>query len=999
MEKRQLVGQKLDFSQTPFNLLMQKRIQQVLIICSNYDFYMLEEDGRIDEQIYNEYVSLNLRYPPIFLHTDSAKQAFEILEHEKVDLVIEMLSIGDVDTFELAKQIKSKYSTIPIVVLTHFSREVSLRLQNEDLSAIEYVFCWLGNADLLVAIIKLIEDRMNVEFDVDKVGVQVILLAEDSVRFISSYLPNLYKIILKQSREFMKEALNEHQKMLRARGRPKILLSTTYEDALKIYERYKFNLLGIISDVSFKKKNKDIETRDGLELCRHVKSEDMHMPVLLQSSDASNEIPAKEMGAGFINKASKTLSIELRNFVVRNFGFGEFTFRDPDTMQEIARAADLQALQHLILKIPDSVLQYHTRRNEISKWLNARALFPIGQMFKFLSTDDFPTLDELRNFIYESIANFRMSKGRGVIAEFDKESFDEYLIFSRIGEGSIGGKARGLAFLDALIKKHNLFYKYDNIIVTIPWTVVIGTDIFDEFLESNDLLKVVLSDISDENLMQRFLVSQLPGKLYQDLYALVSALHNPVAVRSSSKLEDSHYQPFAGIYSTYMVPLVQNDKPRMVRMITDAIKCVYASVFFKSSKAYMAATSNVIDEEKMGIIIQEVCGNPYGNRFYPSISGVARSINFYPIKPERPEDGIVNLAFGLGKYIVDGGSSLRFSPRYPKKILQLSTPEMALRDTQKTFYALDLSQNDFTPTTDDGFNLHKLSIREAENDAALKYVASTFDQENNSITEGMGMKGRRLITFSKVLNHNIFPLAEIVNDILSIGQRQMNNPIEIEFAVNLDTPPNQPKIFNALQIRPIVLSEQTKNIQIDEYNKDQTILYSDSALGNGVFENLTDIIYVRPETFNASFSNEIALKLEKLNEEFQLKKKNFVLIGPGRWGSSDPWLGIPIKWGQISEARIIIESGLDQYRIDPSQGTHFFQNLTSFRVGYMTVNPYINDGFYDVEYLANLTAEYEDKFIRHIHFESPMLIKIDGKNNRGIIIKPGAKSFPKPARN
>jgi CheY-like chemotaxis protein len=992
MDKRKLIGQKLDFSQTPFNLLMQKRIQQVLIICSNYDFYMLEEDGRIDEQIFNEYVSLNLRYPPVFIHTDSAKEAFEILEREKIELVIEMLSIGDVDTFELAKRIKSKYSSIPIVVLTHFSREVSLRLQNEDLSAIDYVFCWLGNADLLVAIIKLIEDRMNVEFDVDKVGVQVILLAEDSVRFISSYLPNLYKIILKQSREFMKEALNEHQKMLRARGRPKILLATTSEEALSLYERFKFNLLGIISDVSFKKKNKDIETRDGLELCRHVKSEDKHMPVLLQSSDIANEIPAKEMGAGFINKGSKTLSIELRNFVVRNFGFGEFTFRDPDTMQEIARAADLQALQHLILKIPDSVLQYHTRRNEISKWLNARALFPIGQMFKFLSTDDFPTLSELRSFIYESIANFRMSKGRGVIAEFDKESFDEYLIFSRIGEGSIGGKARGLAFLDAQIKKHNLIYKYDNIIVTIPWTVVIGTDIFDEFLESNDLHKIVMSDISDEEMLQRFLVSQLPGKLYQDLYALVSALHNPVAVRSSSKLEDSHYQPFAGIYSTYMVPLVENDKPRMVRMITDAIKCVYASVFFKSSKAYMAATSNVIDEEKMGIIIQEVCGNQYGNRFYPAISGVARSINFYPIKPEKPEDGIVNLAFGLGKYIVDGGSSLRFSPKYPKKILQLSTPEMALRDTQKTFYALDINLNEFTPTIDDGFNLHKLSIREAENDAALKYVASTYDQENNSITEGMGMKGRRIISFSKVLNHNIFPLAEIVHDILTIGQRQMNNPIEIEFAVNLDTPPNQPKIFNALQIRPIVLSEQTKNIQIDEYNKDQTILYSESALGNGLFENLSDLIYIRPDTFNASFSNEIASKLEELNEQFRAKKKNYVLIGPGRWGSSDPWLGIPIKWGQISEARIIIESGLDQYRIDPSQGTHFFQNLTSFRVGYMTVNPYRKDGYYDVDYLTNQPALFEDKFIRHIHFDKAMLIKIDGRNNKGIILKPGAKT-------
>ncbi len=988
MDKRHVIGQKLDFSQTPFNLLMQKRIQQVLIICSNYDFYMLEEDGRIDEQIFNEYVSLNLRYPPIFQHTDSAREAFEILGREKIDLVIEMLSIGDVDTFELAKRIKARYVSIPIVVLTHFSREVSLRLQNEDLSAIDYVFCWLGNADLLVAIIKLIEDRMNVEFDVDKVGVQVILLAEDSVRFISSYLPNLYKIVLKQSREFMKEALNEHQKMLRARGRPKILLATTYEEALSLYERFKYNLLGVISDVSFKKHRKDIETRDGLEFCSLIKSEDRNMPVLMQSSDVSNERAAKELGAGFICKGSKTLSIELRNFVVRNFGFGEFIFRDPDTLQEVARAADLQALQHLLLKIPDNVLQYHTRRNEISKWLNARALFPIGQMFKFLSVDDFLSLHDMRNFIYESIANFRMSKGRGVIAEFDKESFDEYLIFSRIGEGSVGGKARGLAFLDALIKKHNLFYKYDKVIVTIPGTVVIGTDIFDEFLETNELHRVAMSDLPDEEILQHFLKAQLSGKLYQDLYALVSALKNPVAVRSSSKLEDSHYQPFAGIYSTYMVPLVENDKPRMVRMITDAIKCVYASVFFRSSKAYMAATSNVIDEEKMGIIIQEVTGNRYGKRFYPTISGVARSINFYPIKPEKPEDGIVNVAFGLGKYIVDGGISLRFSPRYPKKILQLSSPEMAMRDTQKFFYAIDLSLDDFTPTADDGFNLLPLPVKAASTDPSLKYVASTYDAENQTIRDGIGGKGRKLITFSSILNHNVFPLAEIVQNILQIGQREMNNPIEIEFAINLDTPPDQPKVFNLLQIRPIVLSEQTKNIQIDSYSRENTILYSEAALGNGVFEHMADFVYVKPDAFNATNSKEIAVALEKLNEEFRKAGRNYVLVGPGRWGSSDPWLGIPIKWGQISEARIIVESGLDHFRIDPSQGTHFFQNLTSFRVGYMTVNPYRNDGFYNIEYLASLPAVHEDSFIRHVHFDRPITIKIDGRSNRGIILKP-----------
>ncbi|MFN8207773.1 MAG: PEP/pyruvate-binding domain-containing protein [Bacteroidales bacterium] len=978
----------IDFSQASFSQLMQERIHRILIICSNYDFYMLEEDGRIDEQIFNEYVSLNLRYPPIFVHADSAKQAFELLETDKIDLVIEMLSISDIDTFELAKLIKQKYAKIPIVVLTHFSREVSLQLQNEDLSAIDYVFCWLGNADLLVAIIKLIEDRMNVEHDVEVVGVQTIILVEDSVRFISTYLPNLYKIILKQARDFMKEALNEHQKMLRMRGRPKILLANTYDDALELYEKYKFNLLGIISDVSFKRsKTRKVGPMEGIELCRRVKTEDLHMPFLLQSSDPANEKFAKELGAGFIYKGAKTLSIELRNYVIRNFGFGEFVFRNPRTMEEVAKAADLQALQHHLLKIPDEVLLYHASRNEISKWLNARALFPIAQMFKYLRPEDFHSLDELRQFLYDSISNFRISKGRGIIAEFDKEHFDDYLIFCRIGEGSIGGKARGLAFLDNMVKKHNLLNKYQDVVITIPRTIVIGTDIFDEFMESNDLYKVGLSDMSDEQILQRFVEAKLPGRLHQDLYVLNTFIKNPVAIRSSSKLEDSHYQPFAGIYSTYMVPRV-SDNTTMIHMLSDAIKSVYASVYYKSSKAYMTATSNVIDEEKMGIIIQEVCGTHFANRFYPTFSGVARSINFYPIKPERSEDGIANIAFGLGKYIVDGGMSLRFSPRYPKKVLQLSSPEMILRETQKMFYAVDVSSTDFTPSTDDAINLLKISIRDAEQDAALRHIASTYDMENNMVRDSLNYPGKRVVTFANILNHGTFPLADILAEILHLGQREMNNPIEIEFAVNMEVPAGEPRIFNLLQIRPIVMNEQSREVNIDKFDKSKCLVYSESALGNGSFDNICDVVYVKPDSFDSSASKVIAADVEKLNEIFKTEKRNYVLIGPGRWGSSDPWLGIPVKWPQISEARIIIESGLDHYRIDPSQGTHFFQNLTSFRVGYFTINPFKKDGEYRVDLLDSQPAVFENQYIRQVHFEHPLVIRVDGRRNAGLILLP-----------
>lgn len=983
----------VDFSMTEFEQLMQKRIRKVLIISSNYDFFMLEEDGRIDEQIFNEYVSLNLRYPPVFIKAVSSKEAYAILEKENIDLIIEMLNIGDSDPFQLAKNVKMKYPSIPIVVLTHFNREVSLKLQNEDLSGIDHVFCWLGNADLMLAIIKLIEDKMNADYDVDVVGVQTIILVEDSIRYTSVYLPLLYKIVLKQSRDFMKEALNEHQKMLRMRGRPKVLLAKTYDEAVELYNKFKHNLLGIISDISFKIDHKrDHKTQAGLQLCRLVRGEDPHMPFLLQSSDKANEAYAKELNAGFIHKYSKTLSIELRNYIIRHFAFGEFIFRDPDTGQEVARAADLQALQHLILRVPDKVLAYHAGRNDFSKWLNARAIFPVAQLFKYLRKEDFNNLDEVRSYIYEAISSFRISKGRGIIAKFDKSSFDEYLTFSRIGEGSIGGKARGLAFVNSVIKKYNLFNQYDDVVITIPRTVVLSTDLFDEFMETNDLYKIGLSDMPDEEILQHFVRAKLPGWVHQDLYAFISVIRNPIAIRSSSKLEDSHYQPFAGIYSTYMIPVVESDHALTIRMLTNAIKSVYASVYYRSSKAYMAATSNVIDEEKMGIILQEVCGTRHGNRFYPTFSGVARSINFYPIKPEKPGDGIATIAFGLGKYIVDGGISLRFSPRYPKKIIQLSSPEMILKDTQKQFYSLDLSSESFVTSTDDAINLFKLKIADAEQDGTLKHVVSVYDLESHQIRDGLFHSGKKVVTFSNVLNHGVFPLAEILENLLGIMQKEMNLPIEIEFAVNLDVPEGSPRTFNFLQIRPIVDNEQRQSYNLEEVKEDEVIIHSNSALGNGVFNYIRDFVYIRPESFNPANNEQAGRKVDELNARMRTEKVNYVLVGPGRWGSADPWLGIPIKWPQISEARIIVESGLENYRIDPSQGTHFFQNLTSFGVGYFTINPFIKDGIYDLEFLASCKAVYEDDYLRHIRFEHPLDIVIDGKTNTGVIFKPGMPS-------
>ncbi len=978
------------FTDTSFNLLMQRRIRKVLVICSSYDFFMLEEDGRIDEQIFNEYVSLNLRYPPVFIHANSAKKAFEILGKEQIDLVIEMLSIADADTFELARKIRNEYKHIPIVALTHFSREVSLRLEKEDTTAIDYIFCWLGNADLLLAIIKLIEDRMNAEFDIEQVGVQVILLVEDSVRFISFYLPNLYKIILEQTRDFMQEALNEHQKMLRRRGRPKILFSNNYHEALAIYKKYRNNILGIISDVSYKAtaNKRDTKTKAGLQFCKLVKAEDENIPFLLQSSDTNNQKVAFDMGAGFMNKYSKNLSNELKEYVIRDFGFGEFVFRDPKTKEKLYGASDLRTLHQMILTVPDDVLEYHTKRDDFSKWLNARALFPIAQIFKPAKLEDFKNLDDVRSYIHNAISKFRSGKARGIIAQFHRSRFDEYLLFSRIGEGSMGGKARGLAFIDSVIKKENIIAKYKDVSITVPPTVVLSTEVFEEFMENNGLYQVGLSNTDDDIILDRFIKAKLPEYLHQDLMSVVSLAKNPIAVRSSSKLEDSYFQPFAGIYNTYMVPMTGN-KQRSVRLLGIAIKSVYASVYFKSSKAYIGATLNAIDEEKMGIILQSLCGNTYGNRFYPTISGVARSINFYPIHPEKTEDGIMNIAYGLGKLIMDGNLTLRFSPKYPRKIIQLSSPEHALKSTQQFFYALDLDPDHFVPSADDHVNLLRLKIREAEKDEGFRHVASTYDFENNVISDVFDQPGKKIVSFANILNHNTFPLADIVNELLAISREAMNKPVEIEFAANLDTPPGKPKEFSFLQVRPIVSGVHEINFRIEQVNMNDVIVYSEKVLGNGRFTNIYDIIYVKPGSFNPSDTNKIAAEIDTINNTFIKQKENYILIGPGRWGSSDPWLGIPVKWPQISAARFIVESGLKDYTLDPSEGTHFFHNLTSFGVGYFTVNPHIKEGIYNVDYLKQFQPAYETGHLCHIHFQNPVKIEIDGRKNIGVIYKPG----------
>lgn len=974
------------FAETAFDTLMKKQIKSVLLICSKYDAFMLEEDGRIEEQIFNEYVSLNLRYPPVFHQATSAEEAFLVLKNQSVDLVIAMLNVEGMDTFTLAKKIKDLYPQKPIVVLTPFSREVSLKLSKVDLWAVDYVFAWLGNAHIMLAIIKLIEDGLNAEHDVNEVGVQVILLVEDSVRFYSSYLPHLYRILYTQSKEFMSEGLNEHQKMMRLRGQPKILLAENYDQAVELYQKYKNNILGVITDMSYPS-NGVMEQRAGVKLIEKLKADNTYLPILLQSSDINNRLLAKQLKVGFLHKYSKTLSIELRDFVVKYLAFGDFVFVDPDTGNEIFRASDLKSLQDLIFQVPESSLEYHIRRNHISKWLTARALFPIAEIFKYFQPEDFNNFDEIRRFIFDTIDRYRQSKGRGIIAKFYRESYDEYQIFSRIGDGSMGGKGRGLAFIDSVLKRNYLMHYFEGVTLTIPRTVVISTDVFEEFMETNNLYTIAMSDISDDEMLRHFLNASIPTRIHKDLFSFITVAHNPIAVRSSSLLEDSHYQPFAGIYATYMIPNLRENEHQMLEILGQAIKCVYASVYYKESKAYMQATQNVVDEERMAIVLQEVVGSAHGHTFYPTISGVARSLNFYPIEPEKPSDGIAFVALGLGKYVVEGKPSLHFSPKYPKKLFQLSMLDMALKETQKTFFALDLRASSFVPSTDDAINLLSIDIRDAFADGSLSLLASTFDSESQQIRDGYDGKGFPIISFAGILKHNQFPLAEILSTLLSLGEQEMNTPVEIEFAVNLNTPVGQPKLFSFLQIRPIVQSRELINIDIDNLKREDLILSSDSSLGNGHIQDIHDIVYVKPENFDSSMTCEIAEVIGKLNQMLVHDSKPYILIGPGRWGSVDRWLGIPVKWAQISGARLIVEAGQENYRVDPSQGTHFFQNLTSFRVGYITVNPYIDQGFLDFIYLNSSPVIFEDELVRHVRFEEPLDVVINGQNRKAAVLK------------
>ena len=975
--------QKFYLKDVTFVNLMMRRIYNVLIVANPYDAFMLEDDGRVEEKIYNEYVELGLRYPPTFTQVSTTEEAREVLRTMHIDLVICMPGNADNDAFSVARDIKAEFPHMHCIVLTPFSHGITKRMENEDLSIFDYVFCWLGNTNLILSIIKLIEDKMNLEHDINEGGVQMILLVEDSIRFYSSILPNLYNYILAQSKRFATEALNRHSATLRMRGRPKVVLARNYEEAMALYERYSDNVLGVISDVRFPiHGEKDSEA--GLKLMREIRQNDPYLPLILESSESENRAKAEDEGFRFVDKNSKKMSLDLRKILEEHFGFGDFIFRDPKTKAEIMRIHSLKELQDNIFKIPDDSMLYHISRNHMSRWLSARAIFPVSMFLKTVTWERLKDITAHREIIFDAIVQYRHMKNIGVVAVFDRMKFDAYSHFARIGEGSLGGKGRGLAFLDNIIKMHPEFNSLEGAKVQIPRTVVLCTDVFDQFMEQNNLYQIALSDASDDDILRHFLRAQLPDSLIADFFTFFEAVKSPIAIRSSSLLEDAHYQPFAGIYSTYMIPYL-DDKYAMLEMLACAIKGVYASVYYRDSKAYMTATSNVIDQEKMAVILQEVVGKQYDGRYYPNISGVLRSLNYYPIGDERAEDGIASLALGLGKYIVDGGQTLRVSPYHPHQVLQTSELETALRETQTRFYALDTRHvgNDFK--VDDGFNILNLKVKEAERDNSLNFIASTYDPYDQVIRDGLYEGGRKVISFAGVLQQNVFPLPELLQMSMRYGAEAMRRPVEIEFACNLNA--DRTGSLYLLQIRPIVDQKQMLDEDLAAIPDADCLLRSHNSLGHGVTEDVTDVVYVKTDDrFSAADNPTIAREIEKLNKEYLDRGTNYVLVGPGRWGSSDSWLGIPVKWPHISAARVIVEVALKNYRVDPSQGTHFFQNLTSFGVGYFTIDENRNDGCFHKSTLDAMPAVEETEHVRVVRFEKGLRIMMDGKKGEGVVV-------------
>ena len=970
-----------------FDNLMPFRVQEILLVSSLYDSFILREDGRLNELLVSESQDLHLQQIPRITHVPSCREALELAKRErKFNLILTNLSVGDMNAAQLARGIKEAGLQVPVVVLAYDYREVKRFIARNPVTDIDRIFLWQGTPRVLIAIVKYIEDKRNVEHDTSTMGVQVVLVVEDNIRYYSAFLPLIYTELISQTRRVIQEGLNLAHKLMRMRARPKILLASNYEEAYALAEKYQEHLLGVVSDVEFP--HGGVLSADaGFELARAARALVPDVPIVLQTSRTAFRQQAYAEGYSFLRKRSPTFLRELRKLLTQEFAFGDFIFRTTDGM-EVARATDLNSLEELLHTVPVESIGYHGQRNHFSHWLTARTEFALAQKLRPRKVSDFPTVEDLRQNLIESIAEYRREQSDILIRDFKPGAFQSGgSYFLRIGSGSLGGKARGLAFIRHLLHKQRLTRRFPNVRVSVPPTAVIATDAFDKFLAENNLLDFAMHATDDSEIQQRFLDATLPAGLVTDLKAFLTEARHPLAIRSSSLLEDSQYQPFTGVYETYMLGNQHEDEAFRLSQLSEAIKLVYASTFSRHAKAYVRATPFRLEEEKMAVILQQVVGSFFGTRYYPDFSGVARSRNFYPVPPMTFEDGVAAVALGLGRTVVDGGKCLTFCPKFPAHLVQFSSVRDFLKESQADFWALSVNhaQEQEQPA---GLREVRFGLDAAEADGTLDAVGSTYSADNDRITEGIGRPGVRLVTFAPILNYGVFPLAGLLDELIHDGENAFGQPVEIEFAVRLPRQRGEFAEFGFLQIRPLVLARESEELQIESVDRAELVAQSNKVLGNGRVDNLQDVVVVDSQRFERGQSQEVARQVAYFNAKLAAENRPYLLVGVGRWGSNDPWLGIPVEWDEISGARVIVEAGFRDFRVTPSQGSHFFQNLSAFQVGYFTVNPDLGEGMVDWEWLASRVAEEERGCVRHLRFAEPVTVRMNGHVGTGVILKP-----------
>ncbi|MCX6168722.1 MAG: histidine kinase [Ignavibacteriales bacterium] len=971
-----------------FHNLMRYRIHDILLVSSLYDSYIFEEDNRLYELIRQEYQGLNLSHSPELVHVSNGEKAISMAKKEKrFNLIITTLHIEDMSALTFARKIKENKLEIPVVLLSYDNREMTDLIATKDISVFDKVFIWQGDYRIVLGIVKYLEDKINVEHDTKHVGVQSIILIEDNIRFYSSYLPIIYTEVLKQSQSLISEGINLSHKFLRMRARPKILLCSSFEEAWNYFEKYEEYVLGIISDIDFNREG----TRDpnaGILFAQKVKEHKPDIPILLQSTNHTIGKLASSIGTTFLEKDSPTLLENLKEFMLTHFGFGDFVFRTDDGT-EVGRAENLTELEEQLEIVPDESIVYHASRNHFSNWLKARTEFWLAHQLRPKKVEDFPSTSALRKLLIDYVSEFRKSRQIGVISDFHKETFDVTTTFARIGGGSLGGKARGLGFVNTLLSNFEIRYRFTGVKIFVPSAVVLGTDVFDQYLDDNELRDFALNSENDKLLMDRFFkADNFPRFAVEDLRSFLDLVRVPLAVRSSSLLEDSQGQPFSGVYDTFMLPNSHEDPEVRLKQLFHAIKRIYASVFFHKSKDYFKVTTYRLEEEKMAVIIQKLVGADHDKKFYPEFSGVAKSYNFYPNPPLKSTDGTVAVAPGLGKAIVDGGLSFRFCPKFPKHPLQIGSFNDLLKYTPHDFFALDLNEEYTDRNIDEDRLVKKYSLADAEKDGTLDLVCSTYSKENQTLYDGVERTGPKVFTLAPIIKQQVFPLPEILDLLLEMGTWGTGSPIEIEFAVNLKVPEGKPKEFGLLQMRPLVISNEIEELDLDHNDSKDLICRSDQVLGHGVVSDIKDIVFVDLEKFDRKFTIDVAHEIAQFNSKMVNDELSYLLIGVGRWGTLDPWLGIPVTWEQINGAKAIIESNFMDFNVTPSQGSHFFQNLTSFKIGYFTIDDFTEQGFIDWTWLQHQNIVEHKNFTKHIRLERPLTIKINGHRNKGIILKP-----------